>query len=245
VKIAGALALATLVASGCAETGPTTEATSATTTAAPAGGPPEPTRMMPLGDSITQADAEHDSYRRPLWRALRAAGRSVDFVGSQRAHHRGGPPNPDFDLDHEGHWGWRVDEILERLPRWVADHEPDVLLVHLGSNDLFQGESVESTLGELEALVAAVRAVEPEAVLLLAQILTTTTEAANRRIRELNARLPDLAARLTTPASPVLVVDHASGFDPARMTYDGVHPNLEGEAHMAERWLDGLAEILP
>jgi hypothetical protein len=41
----------------------------------------KPTRIMPIGDSITQADSNHNSYRRPLWIHLRQAGYNVDFVG--------------------------------------------------------------------------------------------------------------------------------------------------------------------
>ncbi len=37
-------------------------------------------RIMPLGDSITQGIRQQNSYRRPLWHALRKAGLSVDFV---------------------------------------------------------------------------------------------------------------------------------------------------------------------
>jgi predicted small lipoprotein YifL len=42
-----------------------------------------PLRIMPLGDSITEAEAGHNSYRRVLWKRLNGAGCSVDFVGSK------------------------------------------------------------------------------------------------------------------------------------------------------------------
>src|SRR5262245_54038543 len=80
-------------------------------TPAPPPAPAAPVRIMPLGDSITQADASHDSYRRPLWKSLQSGGYLVDFVGSSSMNHMGGPPVRDFDADHEGHWGWRADEI--------------------------------------------------------------------------------------------------------------------------------------
>lgn len=197
-------------------------------------------RVMPLGDSITQADSEHDSYRRPLWRILQTNGHPIDLVGSETSNHRGGPPHRDFDLDHEGHWGWRVDEILELLPGWIEIHRPHVLLVHLGSNDVFQRQSVVSTVEELSRLVEIVGEMEPNAVVLLAQIIPTTTESVNVRIRELNAEI----ARLAMPPS-VRIVDHYTGFDAARLTYDGVHPNGDGEILMAQRWLAALAPVLP
>ena len=236
--------LAVLIAiPGCRSDGnvPST-APRATTSIAQA--PTQPVRIMPLGDSITQGDADHNTYRLPLWKSLEADGYDVDFVGSLRAHHRGPPPRDDFDRDHEGHWGWRVDEILDRIRGWVEDSEPDIILIHLGSNDVFQGEDVESTLDELGELIDGVRESRPEATFLLAQIIPTTMANANAGIRELNARIPELAASKSEATSRVVVVDHFTGFDATRQTYDGVHPNADGEIHLSDRWLAALIDVL-
>src|SRR5687767_179244 len=107
---------------------------------------PTPYRIMPLGDSITQSDVNHNSYRRPLWKLLQAAHIPVDFVGSLTEHYVprvNDPPNPDFDMDHEGHAGLRTDEILAQIPAWAQTYQPDVVLIHLGTNDLMQGQSNE------------------------------------------------------------------------------------------------------
>lgn len=199
---------------------------------------------MPLGDSITQGDSDHNTYRRPLWKTLESEGYRVDFVGSTRAHHRGPAPLDDFDRDHEGHWGWRTDEILEHVRGWVEESEPDIVLIHLGSNDVFEGESIDATLAELSELIDAVRETRPHATFLLGQIIPTTTARVNVRIRELNARIPEIASSKSTSVSPVIVVDHHTGFDAARQTYDGVHPNPDGEIHLSERWLEVLEEVL-
>ena len=82
---------------------------------------------------------------------------SSGVSASTTVNHRGPPPNDDFDHDHEGHWGWRVDEILGDIHRWAEEYQPDVVLVHLGSNDVFQRQSLDSTLDELGELIDAVR----------------------------------------------------------------------------------------
>ncbi len=207
-----------------------------TTVAATAETPP--VRIMPLGDSITQGDSDHDTYRRPLWKSLVADGYDVDFVGSLNANHRGAPPHSDFDRDHEGHWGWRVDEILEWIPGWTEAAEPDVVLIHVGSNDVFQNESIDSTIDELSQLIVGIRESRPEVTLLLAQIIPTRNGGTNARIRELNARIAQLAS------SNVIVVDQFTGFDPETQTYDGVHPNADGEIHLSDRWLEALEDVL-
>jgi hypothetical protein len=104
-----------------------------------------PVRIMTLGDSITTHISPYNSYRRPLWFSLRNAAYNVDFTGSRRTDDYGRlPPNPDFDLDYEGHPGWRVDNILPYLRGWADTQRPNIVLVHLGTNDLFQGQTVDS-----------------------------------------------------------------------------------------------------
>jgi acyl-CoA thioesterase I len=194
---------------------------------------------MPLGDSITQGDSAHDSYRRELWRLLEAQALQADFVGSQRDGFGGGPPNPDFDRDHEGHWGFRADEILAGLENWVRSARPDVVLVHLGTNDLLQGQSVSSIAGELEELIRLLRTVNPRVAVLLAQVVPSSLLVV-QTIDSLNSAISSVASRASTSESPVIAVDQATGFDPLVHTYDGVHPNALGERKMAAVWLQAL-----
>jgi len=203
---------------------------------------PPVTKVMPLGDSITQGHDETNSYRRPLWKRL-AAGR-FDFVGSQRENHLGPPPNPDFDLDHEGHWGWRADQVLAEVGGWAGTYRPDVVLLHLGSNDVFADQSTSSTLGELGAIVERLRGANSRVTVLLAQLIPTSRDA-QPGIERLNAGIPGLAAQLDSSASRVVVVDQSAGFDPVADTRDGIHPNATGEEKMAAAWHAALLRVLP
>ena len=81
----------------------------------PAGGP---VRVMPLGDSITQ-------------------GRANRFYVETA-------PTEGFDHDHEGHWGWRAEEVLARIGEWAGEAKPDVVLIHLGTNDIGNGQGIEN-----------------------------------------------------------------------------------------------------
>ncbi|HYE06389.1 MAG TPA: hypothetical protein VEL07_12820 [Planctomycetota bacterium] len=118
----------------------------------------EAIRIMPLGDSITQGNTQQDSYRRPLWHKLAAAGYHVDFVGSEKTNFTGAAAHPDFDQDNEGHYGWTIPGILERLDGWLAQNVPDVVLLHLGTNGNESG--IEKAAG-LERVIATLRA-QPE-----------------------------------------------------------------------------------
>ncbi len=198
---------------------------------------------MPIGDSITQADSNHNSYRRLLWIQLRKAGYNVEFVGSSREHFQGSSPLSDFDQDHEGHWGWRVDQILEQIDGWVRTSQPDIVLIHLGSNDINQGQSLESTIEELRKLIQTLRTINPRLKILIAQLIPCGEEA---QVRQFNRLIMNLARDSNTQESPVITVDQFSGFNAAadKDTYDGCHPNESGEKKMADRWFAALKKLL-
>jgi lysophospholipase L1-like esterase len=200
-------------------------------------------RIMPLGDSITQGDRNHNSYRRPLWLKLRNAGYNVNFVGSTKAHYLGNAPNSDFDQDHEGRWGWQVDEVLGQIDQWMRNAKPDIVLIHLGTNDISRGQSFDSTIDELGQLIRKIRKQQPNVKILLAQLIPATNS--EELIQPFNQRIVTLARSLSTSDSPVIAVDQFSGFNPSQDTYDGWHPNDAGEQKMAARWFEALRTVLP
>ena len=201
-------------------------------------------RIMPLGDSITQSNKDHNSYRRPLWQMLRAAGYSIDFVGSQHTNYQGKPPNPDFDLDNEGHWGWRVDEVLAQLDGWVKTARPDIVLVHLGTNNIAQQRDMKSTVNDLETLIKVLRQNNPQVKIVMAEIIPLWGK--EKLCQELNSQILLLSQRLSTPRSPIRVADQFTGFqpEPNKDTFDGAHPNESGEKKMATRWFGVLDPLL-
>jgi lysophospholipase L1-like esterase len=200
-------------------------------------------RIMPLGDSITESTRNLTSYRYYLWHLALDKGYRVDFVGSRQGVGNGPPANADFDLDHEGHSGWRADEIVTRIQTWAAAASPDIVLLHVGHNDLCQGQSVAGTVADVEAIVDGVRTVNPHVKILLAQVIASS-HPCHAAIPAFNASLPALAAEKTSDDSPIVIVDQYTGFDTAAMTYDGTHPNAGGDARMADRWFDRLAPLL-
>ncbi|MFC5188099.1 GDSL-type esterase/lipase family protein [Actinomadura harenae] len=91
-----------------------------------------PLRVMPLGDSITAGygSSTQAGYRLPLWNLL--AGKSsytVDYVGSWQSP---GVADP----DNEGHGEARISDIRSSIDGWLNAANPDVVLLHIGINDL-------------------------------------------------------------------------------------------------------------
>src|SRR5947209_18768574 len=90
-------------------------------------------KVMPLGDSITYGTGDPGGYRIGLWQRLVAGGYKVDFVGSQS----NGPASLG-DHDHEGHPGWRIDQLDANIVGWLNTYQPHTVLLHIGTNDIGQ-----------------------------------------------------------------------------------------------------------
>ena len=204
-------------------------------------------KIVTLGDSITQAENGQNSYRKALWEQLTVAGYNVDFVGSENKNKDNNNfEDRNFDPDHEGHWGWRIDEIINgrggegKLSDWLTGYTPDVALIHLGSNDAIQNNSTITSVDELNQVIDILRQDNSNITIFLSQLIPTTNSGTNSRIDDLNQRIPGIVADKNQANSPVILVDQSSGFNANTDTYDGVHPNDVGEAKMAQKWFDAL-----
>lgn len=200
-------------------------------------------RIMPLGDSITQSVTPLNSYRYYLWHLLRNENYRVDFVGSLKGVAGGPPGDSNFDMDHEGHAGWRADEVLANIQVWAMQAAPDIVLIHLGHNDLCRLQSIDSTVKDIGDIIDVLRVVNPRVHILLAQIVASASSC-HTEIPALNARLPALAADKEQTESSITVVDQYTGFDVTTMTFDGTHPNSIGDSRMADRWREKLVPVL-
>src|SRR5215208_7092891 len=92
-----------------------------------------PIRIMPLGDSLTDGFNVPGGYRIELWSRLAAEGLCIDFVGSLA-----NGPSTLPDRDHEGHSGWRIDQVSDAVVPWLQRSRPHVVLLLIGTNDVGQ-----------------------------------------------------------------------------------------------------------
>src|SRR6476646_455371 len=110
-----------------------------------------PTKIMMIGDSITQGSLAQASYRRQLYFKLKQANYNFQFVGSRVENY---PYSEswfkDFDRYHEGYWGWRTDQILTNngtnpnyFDSLVSTNTPDLVLIHVGTNNVLQAKTMQ------------------------------------------------------------------------------------------------------
>jgi hypothetical protein len=104
-------------------------------------------KIMPLGDSITAGD-RYGGYRRLLYDLLTRDGIRFEFVGSLKG---GDIPN----AHHEGHSGWRIDQIESGIAGgWLDTYRPDLVLLHIGTNDIWQHKGANAS-ARLSLLITA------------------------------------------------------------------------------------------
>lgn len=224
--------------------------------------PSDAIQILPLGDSITEAvrcygsSCFHRSYRRWLWEDLVASGQSgyVDFTGTKRGIlGNGGDFDPDptlsWDKDHQGYSGWRTDEMLfggdsGRLADWLQSTRPDIVLLHMGTNDAIQEANLNAARDNLGAMIDTLRADNPSVIVLLAQLIPCNiTPQARNSVNYLNSIIPPLATAKSTFASPVFLVDQFNS-GAGNHLVDGIHPDATGEALMADAWFDVLSPLI-
>ncbi|MFI2711837.1 cellulose binding domain-containing protein [Micromonospora sp. NPDC018662] len=202
-----------------------------------------PIRVMPLGDSITGSPG---CWRAVLWNRLQSTGYTdVDFVGTLGPQGCG----VSYDGDNEGHGGYLATNIANQnlLPGWLAATHPDVVLMHLGTNDVWSNIAPATILAAYSKLVDQMRAANPATTVLVAKIIPMNPASCpecGQRTVALNAAIDGWAAGKTTAASPIVVVDQWTGFSTTTDTYDGVHPNAAGDQKMSDRWYPALTAAL-
>ena len=165
----------------------------------------DPVRILALGDSITQGGKRHVkeyTYRLPLQMILQQEGIDYDFVGSRQAGLHEDATWPDlaegvpFDPDHEGYYGNTTYNATTKAMKAYDSYgtPPDIVLVHLGTNDQKHGDFQKNVGEPLREFIDFIRDKNPEVVVLLGHLNFNDSEAADE-IREI---VEAVAAELDT-----------------------------------------------
>src|SRR4051812_28351577 len=144
-------------------------------------------RVMPLGDSITEGTQVPGGYRIGLWQRVTNGGYRVDFVGSQF----NGPASLG-DHDHEGHPGWRIDQIDANITGWLGATTPRTVLLHIGTNDVLQNYNLANAPARLSTLIDHITAAAPSADVFVATIIPLANSSQESAARTFNAAIPGI-----------------------------------------------------
>jgi lysophospholipase L1-like esterase len=111
--------------------------------------------------------------------------------------------------------------------RWLETYRPDLILLHIGTNDIFQGGAAAAA-GNLAALIDDILMRLPDAQVIVAQIISYRQPAGPDHMA-FNAAVARIVA---TKGPRVSTTDMQALLEPA----DGVHPNAAGYDKMARAW---------
>lgn len=188
---------------------------------------PVATRIMPLGASSTEGlgSPATGGYRGPLFDRLAAAGIPSDFVGSQ---HQGSAPAV-RDADHEGHSGWTIENMKPKVRGWIREHRPDIILLHMGTNDLVQGTSGPDAVNRLEGLLNEIAAETP------ATVIVAGVWAPLHQVWQFAEKGKAMVARLKAAGRNIRYVDTAQLLAPGDFA-DDLHANAGGYQKISAMW---------
>lgn len=196
-------------------------------------------RVMPLGDSLTYGvgSSTGGGYRLPLWNDLLAEGEHITYVGSRQ----NGPSG--FDPANEGHPGWRIDQIADKVVGWLNTYQPQIILLHIGTNDILQNDDLENAPARLSSLIDQITSTAPNAMLLVAQIIPLNS-GLNSRIIAYNAAIPGIVQFDASKGKHVQNVDIYDAVPVTALSVDTIHPTDRGYDLMANAWNGALLPLL-
>jgi lysophospholipase L1-like esterase len=195
-------------------------------------------RILPLGNSITDGIGMPGGYRVELFSLSLESGFDIDYVGSLS----NGPATVDgvpFPSAHEGHSGWTIQQINNIVNQGVVEIGADIILLHIGTNDMFSNAS--SAPGNLATLLDNIISRVPDSLLVVSNIIPLPS--ASSAVNQYNAQIPAIVESRAAQGANILFVDQFTGF-PTSELGDGVHPNQAGYARMAGKWFEAIDEYL-
>ncbi|MGK4008046.1 SGNH/GDSL hydrolase family protein [Sorangium sp. So ce1036] len=202
----------------------------------------EPCKILPLGDSITDGVGVQGGggYRIDLFKKARAAGQNITFVGSLL----NGPAMVDgvaFPRNHEGHSGWRINQIAGLVPNPALQSGAHIVLLMAGTNDVIQNDDLATAPQRLGALLDKLVAAAPDALVVVAKLIPVSFSDA--AVIRYNDALDAVVEARASAGHHVMLVDMHTGFPTSELP-DGVHPNQAGFARMANVWYAAIGDLL-
>ena len=222
---------------------------------------------MPLGDSITRGvssgaipdeSAYYVAYRKALHDLLVGEGYDVDFVGSLD------DGSAVFaDSQHEGHGGWYADgdpsgnDIRPNVYNWLVANPADIVLLHIGTNDISNGQTPSSTATDVNNILDEIDRYESDnsvkITVMLALIInqlgyTCSDPSVTSTYDDL---LDTMAIGRINSGDRIEIVDMECGAgidyaqEPDGDMYSTLHPFHTGYEKMANLWFSGFQAIQP
>ncbi len=203
-------------------------------------------KIMPLGNSITDgigSSAGTGGYRDDLYQLLNANGVSFDFVGSLND---GISPDP----DHEGHDGYTSEQIDSLILGKLASYSPDIILLHIGTNNIGVGEDDSIAVLSIENIIDKIHNFDNQIDILLSSLIPQANPAKDSIVDNINRRIRDLFYQKSASGYRIYYVGNNEIFKTNAnwvsdlFSPDGFHPNDTGYHIMAKVFLNAILNVI-
>jgi lysophospholipase L1-like esterase len=188
--------------------------------------------------------------------------KNITFVGydtanppSAAALNALGSASSKYVNKHEGHFAWTVQQVDDLITgvskssqdgvnytgkKIVADAQPQIVLVHLGTNDMQQTPA--GATDRLAKLIDHVVTDAPNALIVVASIIPLPSQASN--VTAFNQAIPGIVKTRADTGKHVIFVDQYAGFVGKTGLMDSVHPYEAGYEQMAVVWYAAIKPYL-
>ena len=194
-------------------------------------------RVMLIGDEITSGTEGSDpvgGYRDDLAGLYDAEAMDVNFVGSLST-------GTGFDNDHEGHDYFTADLIDANLNTWISQlgsQFPRFFMLHIGTADISQNQTNETTIQEIENIVDKMYAHDIANYIFVSSLIPRKDQK-DGTTTQLNTLIQILVAEKKAAGYDIYYVGHNEAFkaNPYWATEymsDDIHPNNAGYQVMAQ-----------
>jgi lysophospholipase L1-like esterase len=220
-----------------------------------------PCKIMPLGDSITfGAQSSGGGYRVDLFRQSLIDSKKITFVG----RNFNGPntvvvngTTTTFPQNHEGYSGYTIDTstavnrtgISSVVDAALTAGKPHIVLLMIGTNDVNKNLDLANAPARLGNLLDRITTMAPNALLVVAKITPTQTDATNTNVQSYNNAIPGLVQTRASAGKHIIMVDMyaaltANASYKTAWLFDDLHPNDAGYVVMGQTWYAGIKSYL-
>ncbi|KAI3557278.1 hypothetical protein CABS03_11863 [Colletotrichum abscissum] len=202
-------------------------------------------RILGVGDSITvgflseRDGGDGNGYRLKLQQDLSKD--EVVFVGTESA---GGTMSGGYFAA----WSGQTIQYISEHVSSSLEQRPNIILVHAGTNDMNpnlniakQGNDPSRAASRLGKLIDQIVDACPDAVVLVAMIISTCEEAQQVNTAQYQALIPGIVQSRRAIGKHVLAVDFTTF--PTGSLRDCIHPTNQGYRDFGDYWYDFISQI--
>jgi lysophospholipase L1-like esterase len=192
-------------------------------------------RILPLGASIVWGlqSTDGNGFRYGLRNQLIYGGNPVNMIGSVQHGDM-------VDNDVEGWPGYVITQVAQKAELSIPS-QPNVVLLHVGTNDMDLNMDVPNAHIRLGVLIDRLFDAIPGVTVIASTLLPNGVPAVQANVNIYNSNIPGMLKLRQQAGKKLTYVDFSSSwFSTSDLNADGTHPTDAGYQKMAAVWYQGI-----